>query len=60
LCGFSEEFKPQVSVGELLQQRISAIAEREIPVEDKVGEAWLVFEELAVPMEQREAWVDAF
>jgi hypothetical protein len=29
-------------------------------VEDKVGEAWVVFEELAVPMEQREAWVDAF
>ena len=60
LCGFQEEFKPQVSVGELLQQRISAIAEREIPVEDKVGEAWIVFEELAIPMEQREAWVDAF
>jgi hypothetical protein len=60
LCGFSEEFKPPVSTGELLQQRMAVIAEKEIPVEDKVGEAWAVFEELAVPMEQREAWIDAF
>lgn len=60
LCGFQEEFKPPVSIGELLQQKISAIAERDIPVEDKVGEAWTVFEELAIPMDQREAWIDAF
>jgi hypothetical protein len=60
LCGFLEEFKPPVSAGELLQQKISAIAEKEIPVEDKVGEAWAVFEELSIPMEQREAWIDAF
>ena len=60
LCGFSEDFKPPVSAGELLQQRIAAISEMEIPVEDKVGEAWAVFEELAIPMEQREAWIEAF
>ena len=60
LCGFREEFKPPVSVGELLQQRMAVIAEKEIPVEDKVGEAWAVFEELSVPMDQREAWVEAF
>ena len=60
LCGFQEEFKPTVSVGELLQQRMAVIAEREIPVEDKVGEAWVVFEELAIPMDQREAWIEAF
>jgi len=60
LCGFLEEFKPPVSTGELLQQQMSVIAEKDIPVEDKVGEAWAVFEELGIPMEQREAWVDAF
>jgi hypothetical protein len=60
LCGFTEEFKPPVSVGELLQQRMAVIAEKQIPVEEKVGEAWAVFEELSVPMDQREAWVDAF
>lgn len=60
LCGFLEEFKPPVSVGELLQQQMAVIAEKDIPVEDKIGEAWAVFEELGIPMEQREAWVDAF
>ena len=60
LCGFQEEFKPQVSVGELLQQKIAMIAEKEISVEEKVGEAWVVFEELAIPIEQREAWIEAF
>ena len=60
LCGFQEEFKPPVSAGELLQQKIAAIAEMDIPVEEKVGEAWAVFEELAIPMEQREAWIEAF
>jgi len=60
LCGFQEEFKPPVPVGELLQQRMAVIAEREIPVEDKVGQAWVVFEELAIPMDQREAWIEAF
>jgi hypothetical protein len=39
---------------------MAAIAEKDIPVEEKVGEAWVVFEQLAIPMEEREAWVDAF
>jgi hypothetical protein len=60
LCGFVEDFKPPVSAGELLQQKMAVIAEKEIPVEDKVGEAWAVFEELGTPMDQREAWIDAF
>jgi hypothetical protein len=55
-----EDFKPPVSAGELLQQKMAVIAEKEIPVEDKVGEAWAVFEELGTPMDQREAWIDAF
>jgi hypothetical protein len=60
LCGFSEEFKPPVSTGELLQQQMAAISEKDIPVEDKVEQAWAVFEELAIPMDQREAWIEAF
>jgi hypothetical protein len=60
LCGFLEEFRAPISTGELLQQRIAAISEMEIGLEDKVGEAWAVFEELGVPMEEREAWIDAF
>lgn len=58
--GFDEAFKPQVSVGELLQQKMAAIAEKDIPIERKVGEAWLVFEELKIPREQRLDWIEAF
>ena len=60
LVGFDADAKQEVPVGEILQSKIAAIAERDIPVEYKVGEAWAVFEELKIPMEDREAWIDAF
>lgn len=60
LVGFTEEVKAEVPVGEILQQRIAAIAAREIRVEYKVSEAWAVFEELKIPMENRDAWIEAF
>ena len=60
LVGFTDEVKAEVPVGEILQQRIAAIAEKDIGVEFKVCEAWAVFEELKVPMEERDAWIEAF
>jgi hypothetical protein len=60
LVGFTEEVKAEVPIGEILQQRIAAIAEKDIGVEFKVCEAWAVFEELKVPMAERDAWIEAF
>lgn len=60
LVGFTDEVKAEVPVGELLQQKIAAIAAQDIRVEEKVAAAWAVFEELKIPMEQRDAWIDAF
>ncbi len=60
LVGFTEEVKAEVPIGEILQQRIAAIAEKDIGVEFKVCEAWTVFEELKVPMAERDAWIEAF
>lgn len=60
LVGFDEAFKPPVSVGEILQQKMAAIAAKDIRVEYKVGEAWAVFEELGIPREQRLDWLEAF
>lgn len=60
LVGFTEEVKAEVPIGELLQQKISAIASQDIGVEFKVCEAWAVFEELNIPMAQRDAWIEAF
>ena len=60
LVGFTEEVQAEVPLGEILQQRIAAIAAKEIGVEYKVCEAWTVFEELKIPMEERDAWIEAF
>ncbi len=60
LVGFIEEVKAEVPMGEILQQKIALIAAKDIGVEFKVCEAWDVFEELKVPMEERDAWIEAF
>ena len=60
LVGFDDRFSPPVPVGELLQQRIAAIAAQEVSVEQKVCLAWAVFEELKIPMEERDPWIEAF
>ena len=59
MVGFDDAFKPPVSAGELLQQRIASIAEMELDIHYKVGEAWKVFEELAIPMAERIPWLEA-
>lgn len=59
LVGFDESFQAPVSVGELLQQKIASIAAEDIDILVKVERAWYVMEELAVPREQREAWIEA-
>ena len=60
LVGFDDEFQPQISKGELLQQKIAAIANQDTDVLDKVEQAWSVFEELEIPMHERDAWIEAF
>lgn len=60
LVGFDDAFVPEIPVGVLLQQKMSAIAMKDVRVEHKVGEAWGVFEELKIPMEQRMEWLEAF
>jgi hypothetical protein len=59
MVGFDDAFKPPVSAGELLQHRIASIAEMELDIHYKVGEAWKVFEELAIPMAERIPWLEA-
>jgi hypothetical protein len=59
LVGFDEEAEPEVSVGEILQQKMAAIAGMDVSVEHKVGHAWALFEELGVSAEERTAWVEA-
>ena len=60
LVGFDDRFNPPASVAELLQHTLLVISQKPIPVEEKVGHAWKVFEELKTPMDQREAWIREF
>lgn len=60
LVGFTEEVKAEVPVGEILQQKMAVIAAKDIDVLHKVCEAWFVCEELKVPQEERNAWIEAF
>lgn len=60
LVGFTEDVKAEVPIGEILQQKIAAISEKDIGVEYKVCEAWSVFEELNIPIQERDAWIEAF
>lgn len=60
LVGFDDAFVAPVPVGEILQQKIALIAAKEVAVEHKVGEAWVVFEELKIPMAERMPWLEAF
>jgi hypothetical protein len=59
LVGFDPDVSPPVPVGEILQQKMSAIAATEDAVETKVGKAWTLFLELGIPMNERLEWLEA-
>lgn len=57
--GFDDAFKPPVSVGEMLQMKMSAISQKDVSVETKQAEAVRVFDEYGVAAEERVAWLEA-
>ena len=58
--GFDEEFKPPVSLGELLQNKMAAIAMSDVSDEEKLTQARAFFDEVGVPEADRTAWLEAF
>lgn len=60
LVGYVEGLDPPVPLGELIQQRMSAIASQEIPEEEKRVQANAFFDEHKVPEADRTAWLEAF
>lgn len=60
LVGFDDEFKPQVPFGELLQNKMSAIARSDASDEEKRNQANAFFDEHAIPEAERNAWLEAF
>lgn len=57
--GFDDEFQPEVSVTELLQQKIGAISVMEVSVEEKLRFAVEVFSELKVSEADQAPWREA-
>ncbi len=60
LVGFVEGLDPPVSLGEVLQQKMAAIASQDIPDADKKRMAIDFFDEHGIPDAERVAWLDAF
>lgn len=58
--GFDTVFETPISMNEMIQNRMSAIAARETTVEEKVRAAAAEFDELGVPAHERQAWLEAF
>lgn len=60
MVGFDDAFKPPVSTGEVLQNKLAAIAAKEVDMEIKRAEARSVFAELGIPVAEQAAWLEAF
>jgi len=59
LVGFDDAFEPPVPKGEILQQKMAAIAGLDVDTDEKVRQATAVFEELEIPESEREPWLEA-
>jgi len=60
LVGFDETFVSDVPFGEILQNKMAAIAALDIDTSEKVRQATEFFNEFAVPETERSAWLEAF
>lgn len=58
--GFDEAFRTPVSLGELLQNKMAAIAMSDLSDEEKRTQAIAFFNEINLPEAERGAWLDAF
>ena len=60
MVGFDDAFVPPVPVGEVLQQKMAAISEMDVPYEKQIELAEAVLAELKVPAEEHKNWLAAF
>lgn len=60
LVGYDDAFRPPVSLGELIQQKMAAISEMDISDADKRRLANEWFDDVAYPDADRVSWLDAF
>jgi len=59
MVGFDDNFKPPVSLGEVIQNKIAAIAAMDIPVTGKLSQARALMTELGLPASEQAPWLEA-
>jgi len=59
MVGFDDNFKPPVSLGEVLQTKMAAIAALNIPVTGKLSQARELMTELGLSSGEQAAWLEA-
>lgn len=59
LVGFDDAFKPPIPVGEVLQQKMAAIAELKVSPKHKLQRAVELMDELKIPIADRAPWLEA-
>lgn len=60
LVGFDAQFKSPQSMKESLQNALAYISMQDDPLPEKIEKATTVMDEMDVPQEERQAWLDAF
>ena len=60
LVGFNSKFISPQNIMERFQEQIAEISGKEISVKDKISETILIMNEIEMPLEERQVWLDAF
>ena len=60
LVGFDSKFISPQGIMERFREKISEIAAKDISIESKVSETILIMNEIEMPQEDRQVWLDAF
>jgi len=60
LVGFDEAFKPQISFKEAFQNAMAHISQLDVAEDEKIRLATKAMDDMDVPMEERQVWLEAF
>lgn len=60
LIGFDEQFKTEISPKESFQNSMALLANSDTSMESKIDQATKLMDELQMPLEERQVWLDAF
>jgi hypothetical protein len=60
LIGFDEQFKAEINPKESFQNNMALIANSDNSIESKIDQANTLMDEIQMPLEERQVWLDAF